>query len=125
MDDDPCSSEMRTKEVLLRRFLQPLRSLSSLTSSIRERSRELQRQARANASADWDLLELPPADDEDDVDRSSDSGSGSRSGSTKKKKGNSNLRILKSEAISSNAVFYEDIDPNVLRKRQFIELTHR
>ena len=123
MDDDPCSNEMSTKDVLLRVFLQPLRSLSSLTSHIRERSRELQRQARANASADWDLLECPPADDDMAISNDSTSHSGTCGG--QKKKGKCNLRILKSEAISSNAVFYEDVDPNVIRKRQFIELTNR
>ena len=123
MDDDPCSNEMSTKDVLLRGFLQPLRSLSSLTPHIRERSRELQRQARANASADWDLLECPPADDDMAISNGSTSHIGTCGG--QKKKGKSNLRILKSEAISSNAVFYEDVDPNVIRKRQFIELTNR
>jgi hypothetical protein len=114
--DDPCGAEKGTRDVLFRRFLHPLRSLSSLTSDIRARSRELTQQARANASIDWEL-DVPPGMvvQEDCLARK-------RSRSSKGSVHNDNILILKSEAISDGSKpFYGDIDPRLIRRKQLIE----
>mmetsp|Transcript_34681 Transcript_34681/g.33025 ORF Transcript_34681/g.33025 Transcript_34681/m.33025 type:complete len:842 (-) Transcript_34681:42-2567(-) len=138
IEDDRLSIEEKTQEVFQRKYIGPIRLLTCLASSIRNRSNELERQACQNRSTQWegDDIEFTymrergregPFDIHRDqkvdtcipIDKLAPP---SKHYSTNKnQKELLTTHVVKIQAISSDIPYHADFDPGSIRRRQLVE----